>query len=482
MIDTSNLGRLTGRGAVGHDTSGPTTDDSMTRSGERLSVGTEQVETGRVRLRKYVVTENLTRTVPVSREEVRIEREPITEGNRGAALSGPDLSEEEHEVVLRAERPVVEKETVPVERVRLDKETVTEQQQVSEQVSKEQIDMEGDAGRTTDSGADVYPEELTRTTSDVDVDAVGSGQLVGPGLLVVGAGRRRRRVVQRRDRRRALHDGRRRVGLDDRSGRATATRRQGQGADDGDGRQRPRRAARQALQHTGHDLRRALLLLLPGAGRDDGAGEQRVEPLHQRELLLGRRDVGRGGRCGLGRAVHRDGSGGRRPAVEGGAPRRRPDGGGRHGALDHGRSQDALLSPDAGEVGEQQPCRADHVRGHACRADGRPARPAAGRGVGPLAGVVELGGRRVQAGGAHEGAAEPGRGTEVVEQVDHGVGSHGMTFSGRHRRVRCGRHCGCPLADHCNVTRRHTRLPCRCPTGGGRGAERASGRARMQGC
>ena len=69
-----------------------------------------------------------------------MEREPITDANRDAALSGPDISEEEHEVTLNAERPVVDKETVPVERVRLATETVTEQQQVTEQVRKEQID------------------------------------------------------------------------------------------------------------------------------------------------------------------------------------------------------------------------------------------------------------------------------------------------------------------------------------------------------
>ncbi|QTG81329.1 DUF2382 domain-containing protein [Arthrobacter crystallopoietes] len=134
------------RGAVGHDTSGPTTDDAMTRSEEQLHVGTESRETGRARLRKYIVTENVTQTVPVSREEVRIEREPITDANAGAALSGPDLSEEEHEVVLREERPVVEKETVPVERVRLEKETVTDQETVSEEVRKEQIETDGDDG------------------------------------------------------------------------------------------------------------------------------------------------------------------------------------------------------------------------------------------------------------------------------------------------------------------------------------------------
>ncbi|MBV9092415.1 MAG: PRC and DUF2382 domain-containing protein [Streptosporangiaceae bacterium] len=127
-------------GAQGRDVSGPTTDDAMTRSEERLHVGTENVAAGRARLRKYVVTENVTQTVPVSHEEVRIEREPITEANRDAALSGPDISEEEHEVTLHAERPVVEKEAVPVERVRLSTETVTEQHEVSEQVRKEQID------------------------------------------------------------------------------------------------------------------------------------------------------------------------------------------------------------------------------------------------------------------------------------------------------------------------------------------------------
>jgi uncharacterized protein (TIGR02271 family) len=119
----------------------------MTRSEERLRVGKEQVETGRARLRKYIVTEDVQTTVPVSREEVRIEREPITEANRDAAVAGPDLSEEEHEVTLTEERPVVGKETVPVERVRLGKEQVTEEKQVSEQVRKEQIETDDQSGK-----------------------------------------------------------------------------------------------------------------------------------------------------------------------------------------------------------------------------------------------------------------------------------------------------------------------------------------------
>jgi len=127
----------------GHDTSGPTTDQAMTRSEEQLKVGTEQVETGRARLRKHVVTEQQTVTVPVTREEVRVEREPITDANRDQAVAGPDISEEEHEVVLTEERPVVQKEAVPVERVRLGTETVTDQREVSEEVRKEHIETDG---------------------------------------------------------------------------------------------------------------------------------------------------------------------------------------------------------------------------------------------------------------------------------------------------------------------------------------------------
>jgi uncharacterized protein (TIGR02271 family) len=119
-------------------------DDAMTRSEEELRVGTERRQTGRARLRKYVVTEHQQVTVPVSREEVRIEREPITDENIDAALSGPDITESEHEVVTHEERPVVTKETVPKERVRLTKETVTETEQVGADVRKEQIELDAD--------------------------------------------------------------------------------------------------------------------------------------------------------------------------------------------------------------------------------------------------------------------------------------------------------------------------------------------------
>jgi uncharacterized protein (TIGR02271 family) len=141
--DTSNR-----HGTVGHDTSGPTTDDAMTLSEERLNVGTQTRESGRARLRKYVVTENVTQTVPVSHEEVRLEREPITDANVDAANAGPDISEEEHEVILHEERPVVDKDVVATERVQLNTETVTDHASVNETVRKEEVDTDLDSDRT----------------------------------------------------------------------------------------------------------------------------------------------------------------------------------------------------------------------------------------------------------------------------------------------------------------------------------------------
>jgi uncharacterized protein (TIGR02271 family) len=131
-------------GVVGNDVSGPETDGAMTRSEEELRVGTTERETGKARLRKYVVTENVTKTVPVQREEVRIEREPVRDANAEDAMDGPAISEEEHEVALHTDEPVVEKRAVPKERVRLDKDVVTDEETVSEQVRQERIDMDAD--------------------------------------------------------------------------------------------------------------------------------------------------------------------------------------------------------------------------------------------------------------------------------------------------------------------------------------------------
>lgn len=130
------------RGGPGTDTSGPNTDDAMTRSEEELRIGTVEREAGRARLKKYVVEDEVTETVPVRREEVRVEREPITDANRGDALDGPAISEEEHEVVLHEEEVVAEKRAVPKERIRLETDVETEEREVSETVRSERVDVD----------------------------------------------------------------------------------------------------------------------------------------------------------------------------------------------------------------------------------------------------------------------------------------------------------------------------------------------------
>ena len=121
--------------------------DYLTRSEEELHVGTEKVQTGRARLRKFVVTEQQTVTVPVTREEVRVVREPVAPGD---TVDDVTIGEAAADVVLTEERVVVNKETVPVEKVRLDTETVTEQQDVTESVRKEQIEFDDDTTVDTD--------------------------------------------------------------------------------------------------------------------------------------------------------------------------------------------------------------------------------------------------------------------------------------------------------------------------------------------
>ncbi len=139
-------------------------DGAMTRSEERLRVHTESQAVGRVRLRKHVVTEYQQITVPVRREEIRIERVPVDEPDAPAPVAidpsgaGPidgsaagqadpgttSAVDDEQEIILYAERPVVRTETVAVERIRLGKRTVTDQETVGGEVRREEIELDTD--------------------------------------------------------------------------------------------------------------------------------------------------------------------------------------------------------------------------------------------------------------------------------------------------------------------------------------------------
>jgi uncharacterized protein (TIGR02271 family) len=127
---------------LGRDRTTDVGDESIVRREEQLNVGTERVETGRLRIRKHVVTEQQTVTVPVEREEFEVVREPID----GTSTTGGALGEDEIAVTTHAERPVVDKQVVDAERIGVEKRTVTDQERVSADISKEEIDIDREGG------------------------------------------------------------------------------------------------------------------------------------------------------------------------------------------------------------------------------------------------------------------------------------------------------------------------------------------------
>jgi uncharacterized protein (TIGR02271 family) len=150
-VATGTVGTTDTVGTTGTaDTTRHTTDEAaVTLSEERLNVDKQSQEVGRARLRKYVTTDTETVTVPVKKEQLVVERNPVSETRSGGTISeGGDVEE----ITLREERAVVGKETVDVEEVRVGKETVTEQERVSEQVRKEHVEVEGDVDTTGTTG------------------------------------------------------------------------------------------------------------------------------------------------------------------------------------------------------------------------------------------------------------------------------------------------------------------------------------------
>jgi stress response protein YsnF len=135
----------------------PRTDGSMTRSEEQLRLDTERIATTRARLVKYVVTEEVQITVPVRREEIRVEQVPIDATDEpGESLLQAGAPQQStgaagghlpSEIILHTERPVVTVEVVPTERVRLRTELVQGQETVTGQVQREQIVVDEDAPR-----------------------------------------------------------------------------------------------------------------------------------------------------------------------------------------------------------------------------------------------------------------------------------------------------------------------------------------------
>jgi uncharacterized protein (TIGR02271 family) len=128
----------------GDDIRAAETDGAMTRSEEELDVSKRTQAAGKARIRKWIETEDVHMVVPVRREKARLVVEPITGDDVDQALSGGDLTSEEHEVVLSEEVVDVNKTVVPKERVHLETEVEEREVAVDEQVRKERVDMDQD--------------------------------------------------------------------------------------------------------------------------------------------------------------------------------------------------------------------------------------------------------------------------------------------------------------------------------------------------
>ena len=112
---------------------------SVTRSEEQMVVGTQAAPAGRVRLRKWVETQPVTADVEVARETAHVDRQPIDQ-----PVADVELREEEIEVPLAAEEPVVGKRTVAKERVSVEKDVEVDRERVSGEVRKEHVDVDQD--------------------------------------------------------------------------------------------------------------------------------------------------------------------------------------------------------------------------------------------------------------------------------------------------------------------------------------------------
>lgn len=114
------------------------TDDTLTRSEEELQVHTRSRVVGRVRLRKRIVTETIQVSVDVRREELEIIHEQVGDEAYDDAPLGGDT----HTIVLSAEEPVVGVQVMPVERIHVLKALVSEDQEITADLRREQVEVE----------------------------------------------------------------------------------------------------------------------------------------------------------------------------------------------------------------------------------------------------------------------------------------------------------------------------------------------------
>ena len=133
-----------GKRAAGAPAADEATEQAVAHE-ERLKVGKQDQVAGQARLRKRVVTEHQQVEVPVEREELVVEREPVDPNSPQARAGSIDADAEIDETItLHEERPVVDKETVATEKVNVGKRKVVDTETVEGDVRKEEIDVEAE--------------------------------------------------------------------------------------------------------------------------------------------------------------------------------------------------------------------------------------------------------------------------------------------------------------------------------------------------
>lgn len=174
--DFYNDARYDERGLFGRGKRAESSPDdraaSLTLAEEQLAIGKRQVETGAAYLRKTVETEHVRQSVPVQREELRVERHALD----ADAATDVQIGADEIRIPLVREELVVEKRAVPVEEVVLRKEVVTEERMVEADLRRERLDESslGDAAQraggsgTASRGADRVADKLDDVKDRVD--------------------------------------------------------------------------------------------------------------------------------------------------------------------------------------------------------------------------------------------------------------------------------------------------------------------------
>lgn len=136
-------------------------EKKLTLSEEELQVGKRQASAGEVGIRKTVDTEHVQKRVPVSREEVTVERRPIEAGR-----AATDIGEDEIRIPLTKEALVVDKRVVGKEEIVVKKRMVTEDETVEADIRKERVDIDDAAMRSAGSKQGGDPKRAGESLGD----------------------------------------------------------------------------------------------------------------------------------------------------------------------------------------------------------------------------------------------------------------------------------------------------------------------------